>query len=92
MFMARPSSVPATLDIVAHCNYPNLSLAAVPVCWLGYDVGRVLQSAVDYIQQSLSGPPPAPVTTVPAQFVHERSDPGRLNSPAATRLAEQGSY
>ena len=84
--------VPAMLEIVAHCNYPNLPLPAVPVCWLGYDVGRVLQSAVEYIQQSRSGSPPAPVITVPAQFAHELSEPGRLNPPTATRMAERGSY
>ena len=84
--------VPAKLDIVAHCNYPNLPLAAVPVCWLGYDVRRVLQSAVEYIQQTLSGPPPPSVITVPAQFVHELPEPGRLNPPSATRVPERGSY
>ena len=84
--------VPARLEIVAHCNYPNLPLAALPVTWLGYDVRRVLQSAVEYIQQSLSGQPAAPVTTVPAQFVHELSEPGRLNPPPAIRMLERGSF
>ena len=84
--------VPAKLDIVAHCNYPNLPRAVVPVCWLGYDVRRVLQSAVEYIQKNLSGPPPASITTVPAQFVHELPEPGRLNPPPALRMTEQRSY
>jgi len=84
--------VPAALEIVAHCNYPNLPLAVVPVGWLGYDVRRVLQNAVEYIQQNRSGPPPAPVINVPAQFDHELSEPGRLNLPTATRLAARGSY
>ena len=85
--------IPEKLEIVAHCNYPNLPRVSVPVCWLGYDVRRVLQSAVEYIQQTLSGPPPSPITTVPAQFVHELPDPDRLHPQLpANHLTERGSY
>ena len=79
--------VPAELAIVAHCNFPNLPTATVPVCWLGYDVRQVLETAVGYIQQALQGPAPAPVATVPALFAHELSDASRLE-PAATALLQ----
>ena len=67
----------ADLPIVAHCNYPKLPAAALPVTWLGYDVRQVLQLAVEYIQQSLEGLSPAPIRMVPAQFSAELNESGR---------------
>lgn len=65
---------PTELDVVAHCNFPKLPTAAWPVNWLGYDVRQVLEVAVTYIQQSLTGFTPEPVTIVPAQFASELSN------------------
>ena len=80
-------AVVADLPIVAHCNYPKLPVAAVPVTWLGYDVRQVLRLAVEYIQQCLEGVKPAPVRMVPAQFAAELSESGR-RPPASGPVAE----
>lgn len=47
--------VPAGLPIIAHCNFPLPGdLAAerrIPVCWLGYDMGEVLEACLGLLDR-----------------------------------------
>lgn len=43
--------LPRDLDVVAHCNFPNLIPGILPMVRLGYDIRRVLMTCVDLIDR-----------------------------------------
>ncbi|MCL2701515.1 MAG: GntR family transcriptional regulator [Phycisphaerae bacterium] len=43
------------LDVLSHCNYPSLPPANVPVTYLGFDCGQVLQTCVNLIDARRAG-------------------------------------
>lgn len=63
--------LPRDLDIVAHCNFPCLPSAAVPVTWLGYDVRRVLHAGIRSLHALRRGETPTQYETVDALFEEE---------------------
>jgi DNA-binding transcriptional regulator YhcF (GntR family) len=58
--------VPAELEIVTHCNWPNPAASAIPVKRLGYDVREVVSMTIDSLLKSrgkggLQHPEPIPL-------------------------------
>ena len=58
--------VPADLDIVCHCNFPNPISSALPITRLGFDVRHILQTCIEIIDvQREGGRPPRSVEAPP---------------------------
>jgi DNA-binding LacI/PurR family transcriptional regulator len=60
--------IPAELEVLAHTNFPWPTASAVPVTRLGFDVRRILETAIQIIDRRRRGEPVAPVTAVPATW------------------------
>jgi DNA-binding LacI/PurR family transcriptional regulator/DNA-binding transcriptional regulator YhcF (GntR family) len=64
--------VPEDLYVIAHCNFPNLPPAAVPVQWVGFDVRAVLHACWKLIDLQRQGRPlPTTVQLIPPIFENE---------------------
>ena len=65
--LASEVSLPANLDIVAHCNLPNLPQAAVPVRFLGYDCRQMLNRCIELLdaQRGTMSPASADESSLP---------------------------
>jgi len=60
------------LDVLSHCNYPATPPASVPVTYLGFDCGPVMQLCVDFIDARRAGLTTPPQTiNVTAVFESE---------------------
>lgn len=66
---------PADLTVVAHCNFPLLPEAVVPVEFLGFDTHQLLQTSLDLFDTMASGGTPPAMTRLPAVFAGEQSAP-----------------
>jgi len=73
--LAAGADVPGGLEVVAHCNWPFPPAAAVPVCWLGFDVRGMLRTCMEIIGQANAGSAPAPVTHIAPRFESEMPFP-----------------
>jgi hypothetical protein len=63
---------PDDLDVVAHCNSPALTEAAVPVTRLGFAAGDVLSACVDAIDRTRRGETPEPMQWIAPRFFHHQ--------------------
>jgi DNA-binding LacI/PurR family transcriptional regulator len=66
--MASGVNAAADLDVVVHCNLPWPPPTMVPVARLGFDIGRVLRTAIDLVDDHRRTDGPPAVVPVPAQF------------------------
>ena len=57
--------------IVAHCNFPLLSPAALPAARLGYDAREVMAKCIDLIDAARAGKEVSELTAIPARFEEE---------------------
>jgi len=64
------------LDVLSHCNYPALPPANVPVTYLGFDCGSVLQTCVTHIDARRAGQP-VTTETIHVTAVFETELPAR---------------
>ncbi len=62
------------IEIVAHCNFPRRPGGAGGVRWLGYDIRRLLRTALEGIDARRRGETPS-LEPIPAQF-EEELEPG----------------
>jgi DNA-binding LacI/PurR family transcriptional regulator/DNA-binding transcriptional regulator YhcF (GntR family) len=78
------------IEIVAHCNFPRRPGGAGGVRWLGYDIRRLLRTALEGIDARRRGETPA-MALIPAQF-EEELEPGmetrRRGAPERTGLGD----
>lgn len=58
------------MDVLAHCNFPLLPTAAVPVTYLGYDLGDLLDRVVERFLPEHRTPATGPIRLEP-RFDHE---------------------
>jgi DNA-binding LacI/PurR family transcriptional regulator len=63
--------VPADLDLVAGCNFPWPSATSVPVRWLGVDIRRSLEAALDVLDRLRAGRRTPACTVMPSIFEEE---------------------
>jgi len=66
-------TVPKQLSIVAHCNFPAAPQSSVPLRRLGFEVGRILEAAVELVDAHRRGDDLPPVTLIPPVFEDERT-------------------
>lgn len=59
------------LDVVGHCNFPDVPPASVPFIRLGFDFHQMLAQCLASIDAQRHGEAPAPHTAMPAFFDHE---------------------
>jgi len=75
--------VPQELRVIAHCNYPKLPSAAVPVVRLGFDIGAMLEQCVGVLDGRRNGQDAQPAGPVPPlleeELVHLARSPGSGN-------------
>jgi len=58
--------VPAQLQVIAHCNYPRLPHAHVPVEWVGYDARLAVKTAIEDLDRQIrKGSPPRRLSVGP---------------------------
>jgi len=63
--------VPQDIEVIAHTNFPWPTPSAVPVRRLGYDVRRLLELCVEWVDALRRGEQPRRVTLLPALFEDE---------------------
>ena len=66
-------SVPDQVQVIAHANLPYTPGSAIPVTYLGYDMGAVLNECIGSIDRQRQGEAVPWNTTVPPVFEHELS-------------------
>ncbi|MCX7934526.1 MAG: GntR family transcriptional regulator [Planctomycetota bacterium] len=69
--IAAGAAVPHDVEVVAHCNFPALGPAVLPIQRLGYDVRQVLRLSIDCIDKMRANQKPPAVVKVPAVFEDE---------------------
>jgi DNA-binding LacI/PurR family transcriptional regulator len=47
--------VPAEMEVVAHCNFPHVTPCAVPAKRIGFDVRKMLETCLGYIDLQRAG-------------------------------------
>jgi DNA-binding LacI/PurR family transcriptional regulator len=78
------------VDVMAHCNYPALPRAAVPVIWLGFPARQVLKQCMEQIERQRAGLKPQRLVMVPAQFAEETEGAARKGRISVTATATGG--
>lgn len=63
--------VPAEITVIGHANFPATQPTAVPVIYLGYDMGAVMRAALGIIDQQLAGRKVPELTLVNPVFDYE---------------------
>lgn len=71
--VAAAVRVPDELQIVTHCSWPTQEAAMLPVHRLGFDARRMLEMALDLIDQQRRGEKRAGLQLLPARFEDELS-------------------
>jgi hypothetical protein len=69
--------IPQDVAVVAHCNYPTLPPAAVPVVRLGFDTTQLVTECVDCLAAQRAGEHFEPARLLPAWFDSELGDRGQ---------------
>lgn len=73
--IAAGASVPADLDVVAHCNFPSGSYPTIPLRRVGFDLREVLLEAIRLIDRQRAGESVTSVHRVKPKFDAEVADP-----------------
>lgn len=69
-----------SLSVIAHCNYPELPAAVVPVTWIGFDSHLILNTAIELMRRT---PPRGGLSaSIPAWFEHEWKERRSLRTTA----------
>jgi DNA-binding LacI/PurR family transcriptional regulator len=63
--------VPDELKIVAHCNFPNTQISAIPMKRLGFDANLTLSLCLESLQKQRAGQFPMAVEEIDARFEDE---------------------
>ncbi len=63
---AMKLKIPGELEVLAHTNFPWPTESTVPVTRLGFDIRRILETAIQIIDRRRRGEPVPPVTHIPA--------------------------
>ncbi len=92
--IAAGVAVPHDAEVLAHCNFPALAPAVLPIQRLGYDVRQVLRLCIDCIDKIRANQTTPAVVKVPAVFEDEARPPdGDLFARAAAAFeAEADNY
>ncbi len=59
--------VPEELGIVAHANFPDLSVLPLPVTRIGFDAGELIEQCLNLLQLQRQGQTPPRLTLLPAR-------------------------
>jgi len=63
--------VPADVDVIAHTNFPWPTPSAMPVTRLGFDIGKLVATCLERIDQQRCGETTPELTLIPAVFEEE---------------------
>ena len=69
--IAAGIQVPKDIDVVAHCNYPQLPVKVFPMRLLGFDCQEGLRMATDHVRRIQEGKATPRLYTVTAKFEEE---------------------
>jgi DNA-binding LacI/PurR family transcriptional regulator len=73
--IAAEARVPDEVDVLAHCNFPALFPAVLPIKRLGYDVRQVLRVCLECIDRLRAGETLPKTVKIPAMFEEESRTP-----------------
>jgi DNA-binding LacI/PurR family transcriptional regulator len=63
--------VPADVEVIAHTNFPWPTPSAMPVTRLGFDIGKLVATCLERIDQQRCGDATPELTLIPALFEEE---------------------
>jgi DNA-binding LacI/PurR family transcriptional regulator len=63
--------VPADVEVIAHTNFPWPTPSAVPATRLGFDIGKLVATCLELIDQQRRGEATPELTLIPALFEEE---------------------
>lgn len=86
--IADVADIPAPL-VIAHANEPAFPRAAIPVLWIGYDIGQMLRTAVTELERQLAGNRTSRHYELEARVTHARSTAGYGLEPTMRTTAPQ---
>jgi hypothetical protein len=75
--LASGISIPGELDVVAHCNYPSMSLSMVRAKRIGFDARTILDQAILMVDKQRRGVSGSMKVDIAARFDHEVSSDSR---------------
>lgn len=83
--------VPDELEILAHCNLPQVPPAQLPVTYVGFHLGEVLEQVAELLAPLTGEPAPLPeLMTFEARFGVAKSSGGSRRPPTDGESAPQG--